>query len=118
MVLTHKIHVILLPILPKKPTRLLNLRLPIRKIPPHNRRILTTAYNPSGIELQLEHTGIGMRGRGMRHERVVGVGVGWIRRLLLEVGGELGLLSLLSLGSGGRSAGRGAGRRVHDLLDV
>jgi hypothetical protein len=43
---------------------------PVRKIPPHNRRILATADDPSCIKLQLEYTRVCPRGVQRRGERM------------------------------------------------
>lgn len=96
-----------LPILPKEPTRLLNLLLPVRKVPAHDRRILAAANNPPAIELQFEHPAVRVRRRGVCDMREV--------RVRVLMGGRRGGV----LGGGGCSGGRAVGRTggVHDLLD-
>lgn len=41
---------------PKELTHKLQFRIPIRKVPAHNNRILGTANNPSSVKLQLKHS--------------------------------------------------------------
>lgn len=89
------------PILTKKPRRLLDLTITIRKIPPHNRGILTAANNSPTVKLQFEHPAVCMVGSADA------MGVWMLVRIL-------GLL--LGLGRGGGSTLGGTRDGVRDLV--
>jgi len=67
--------------LPKELARLHNIHIPIRKVPPHNGRVLAAADNAAGVKLQLEDA---------RVDAVTGWRLqGWVVMMVMPVGGVL-----------------------------
>lgn len=98
-----------LQLLPKEPRSSNNLLIPIRKVPPHDDRVLRAADDAPTVELQLEHAAVraALRAAGLCVAARAGVGVVVVMvvmvRLVVVVvvvccgGGGVCLLGLLRL---------------------